>query len=292
MLYKEYLFTPSTPTNIPEEVYLPLLSECLAKEGFDSFVENTDGTLSAFLPERAFSALPERGHYQLLFPEVHFAYQATLYPNNNWNERWERESFHPIRIGQELLIRAPYHTDESPLSRELIIEPVSAFGSGSHSTTRMMIQLLMQQPIAHCNLLDVGCGTGVLGLTALLLGAGEVTFVDIDSSATENTQHNLSLNPKCKKGKVHIHTGILDELNLPSQSYDIICANIHRNIIIEDAHWYQQLLRPNGLLFVSGFFVEEDAEMIANELKSSGFERKALVSEGEWAAQSFLYVAN
>ena len=139
-------------------------------------------------------------------------------------------------------------------------------------------------------MLDVGCGTGVLGIAAALLGAESISFVDIDATAVENARHNAELNGL--RVPCSFYEGILEELALDTASFDCLLANIHRNIILHDLPRYKTLLSPGGLLFVSGFYAGEDEEIITSTLERMGFALGARKESGEWVALSFASLSN
>ncbi len=286
MQYKEYRFYLNEITEVTADIYFPLLCEELAQQGFDSFEELPDGLLLAYLPERSFGVMDEKGLFTLSFLDLSFAYESSLCAQENWNKKWEEEGFTPMEIDNKVLIRAPYHTHSvSTVEQEIIIEPACAFGTGSHCTTRLMIRLLLERQLQYKNVLDVGCGTGVLGITSLLQGAKEVYFIDIDSQATQNTEHNLTLNAIPPLAKSHIYTGILEDFDLPQKHFDLICANIHRNIILHDASRYHSLLHDTGNLLISGF-LEEDVPVLKEKLAVLGFTTNKILSEEGWCAIS------
>lgn len=292
MQYKEYHFSKNTPSELPADIYLPLLSNALAELGFDSFVEQEDGSLTAYLSECYFNQIEEKGTYRLLFPEMLFNYNSSLCAEENWNKRWEEESFTPIEIENKLLIRSPRHSFFAhTVEQEVLIEPSCAFGTGSHSTTRLMLRLLLEENLQEKKVLDVGCGTGVLGITALLRGAKQAIFIDIDSLATDNTAHNLALNNIAPERDCKVYTGILDNFDFPLHSVDILCANIHRNAIIGDAPKYYSLLDHSGFLFISGF-LRDDEELMEKHLTSLGFSLRHSLVEEEWCAMCFRIAQN
>lgn len=292
MRYKRYTFTlveQGEEPAIGADIYLPILSQSLAECGFDSFEEMPeDQSLVAYLGERYFASLADSGVWQLDFLPLSFAYHAELCAEDNWNRRWEQEGFTPITLGEDLVLRAPHHPTHPECRYEVLLQPQCAFGCGAHDTTRMMLAFLLEaEPsLKGQRVLDVGCGTGVLGIAVALMGAKEVAFVDIDATAVENTRHNASLNTVREKG--FFYTGILDELNLKSRSFDLIVANIHRNIILHDFPHYKRLLAPGGRLLVSGFYATEDGEAISSALGAYGFERKGEKESAGWMAISAL----
>ncbi|WP_025842462.1 50S ribosomal protein L11 methyltransferase [Porphyromonas gingivicanis] len=292
MQYKEYLFTLLSPTKLSEDVYLPLLSNDLAELGFDSFVEQTNSSLIAYLPERNFEQMDEKGIYTLSFPEVSFIYTSSLCPEKNWNRRWEEESFTPIEIGTKLFIRTPLQPpSRKEVELEIFIQPACSFGTGEHATTWLMLNSLLIENLERKKVLDVGCGTGLLGILALLRGAQTAIFIDIDRQATANTIHNIGLNAISSDKEHQVYTGILEEFYFPPHSFDVICANIHRNIILHDAIRYRSLLNENGNLFISGF-LREDEEQIKSHFTALGFVSQETFRKEEWSAMKLSIAQN
>nr|WP_314783138.1 50S ribosomal protein L11 methyltransferase [uncultured Porphyromonas sp.] len=290
MRYKQYTFTLSHEADAAEwdaSIYLPILSQSLADVGFETFEEYPEeGRLVGYVSERFFAALPSEGVWSLEYLPLSFTYTSLDCARENWNSRWETESFTPLALGQELYVRAPYHPPSTAV-RELLLEPRCAFGSGAHHTTQMMLSLLLEKRsyLVHARVLDVGCGTGVLGIATALLGADCVAFVDIDATAVENTRHNAELNGLAIP--CSFYEGILEELVLGERSFDCLVANIHRNIILHDLPRYKTLLSPGGLLLVSGFYAGEDEQIITTTLEQSGFAPRGRKESGEWVALSF-----
>lgn len=296
MRYKQYTFSLSHEAHAAEwdaTIYLPILSQSLADIGFETFEEYPEeDRLVGYVSERFFAALPSEGVWHLEYLPLSFTYTSSDCASENWNSRWEAESFTPLALGEDLYVRAPYHAPSSTAARELLLEPRCAFGSGAHHTTQMMLSLLLEEQsvLAHARVLDVGCGTGVLGIAAALLGAESVSFVDIDATAVENARHNAELNglgTPCS-----FYEGILEELALSEGAFDCLLANIHRNIILNDLPRYKTLLSPGGLLFVSGFYAGEDEEIITSTLERMGFALRMRKESGEWVALSFASLSN
>lgn len=292
MRYKRYTFTLSPASAegclLSEDIYLPILSQTLAEVGFETFEElPSQQTLVAYIGERSFSEIADSGEWYLSSLSLYFCYASELCPQANWNSRWEQESFTPFVVDGCLALHSPQHPVSAASLHELLLEPRCAFGSGAHSTTRMMLSLLLsgQSWWSGAEVLDVGCGTGVLGIASALLGARAVHFVDIDPTAVENTRHNVALNRL--GASTHFYTGILDELTLGAETFDLIIANIHRNIIEHDIPHYIRLLHPEGHLMVSGFYHAIDAEYIRVLLEGEGLHLVAAKEDGGWSALLF-----
>ena len=185
-----------------------------------------------------------------------------LIKNENWNENWE-SNFDPICIKDKVYIRADFHAPR-PDMQELIIQPKMAFGTGHHETTRGMIELMMESDMKDKTVLDMGCGTGVLGIYALMCQADHVDFIDNDKWCYENTLENLKKNA-CEEQKV-----LLADRLKTKKSYDIILANIHKNVILGQLKDYEGHLSQNGEIITSGFY-EKDKQIVLQKAEELGF---------------------
>lgn len=227
----------------------------LSHLGFESFTEVEDG-LQAYMTEDA--KLPRSEILSLVhkykpidellgFKEVHETKQ-------NWNEIWEK-SFEPVRIGNQCLVRAPFHPAEDGFDLEIIIEPKMSFGTGHHATTYLMLEELFSIPLTKRQVLDMGCGTSVLAIATSKLGAEAIDAIDIEEWAYENSLENIERNT-CSN--ISVQKG---DHNLMLNSYDLILANINKNVLLSHMADYEKHLNDKGVLLVSGFYCE-DADAI------------------------------
>ena len=175
----------------------------------------------------------------------------------NWNETWEKD-FQPIEIGRSLRIRAPFHDSDPSFDHELLIHPKMAFGTGHHETTHLCLERLISMEIESKSILDMGCGTGILGILAEKRGADQVLGIDIDDFSVENSLENLELN-NCNKTR--IKKGDIEALKAENQTFDIIIANINLNVLLADIPVYLNYLRVNGFLLLSGFLISDIPKM-------------------------------
>ncbi len=196
----------------------------------------------------------------------------------NWNEEWEK-NFHPIRVGEKCHIRAPFHTKEN-VTYDIIIEPKMSFGTGHHATTFQVIQLLLEEDWTNKKVLDMGCGTGVLGILTEMMGSTENHYIDIDEWCVENTTENLERN-NCK-GRV-----ILGGAEKIQENYDLIIANINRNILLEDMPAYVEHLQDNGSIYFSGFY-EVDLPYIQQKAESLKLTYVKHIVKDDWVACKFV----
>ena len=191
-------------------------------------------------------------------------WEEELVPDRNWNALWE-SNFEPVIIEGQCVIRAPFHPEFKNTRYSITIEPKMAFGTGHHQTTRLMMEQMLKMDMQNKKVLDMGCGTGVLGILASLLGASEVIAVDLDNwayqSTLENSEKNQIKNLTVLEGDIKV---------VPSAGFDIILANINRNTLLEQMLDYARLSHKGGRLLLSGI-LEEDFQPIKEEAVKSGF---------------------
>ena len=199
--------------------------------------------------------------------------------DENWNARWEQDSFQPVDIDGVMMIRSSAHpAPENPAIMDIIVAPTMSFGSGHHHTTRMMCRLIhASKPSGRA--LDVGCGTGVLSFVALKCGAQFVEAIDIDPWSTESAARAAELNGVAER--IHIITGTVEAIE--GETYDTIYANINRNIILNDIARYTAALNAGGSLYVSGF-LSEDVEHITSAAAAHGLNLTTQLEEEGWVA--------
>ncbi len=257
-----------------------VLSAQLGEIGFESFVE-TDTGMEAFIQADKFNENKFEETIKVFKDDFGFRLKKELIKSQNWNEVWEKNYFKPLVIANECLIRAPFHKDHPECRYEIIIEPNMAFGTGNHETTSMMLETILREDVEGKNVLDMGCGTGILGILASMKGAANITAIDIDEWPVKGTAENAELN--------HVHNLKVykgDTSLLGNETYDIILANIHKNVLIEDLPVYAKCLNKGGKLFMSGFYLEDLPDITAKAnncgLKSSGHQEK-----NKWIVASF-----
>ena len=234
-----------------EEWLRDVLTAQLTEIGFESFAETDDG-FEGFIPEKDFNE-DEVSNLLKSYEENHtFQVQKELIEEKNWNEEWEKNYFKPLVVAGKCVVRAPFHKEYPALDYEIVIEPNMAFGTGNHETTSMMLEAILENDMQNKSVLDMGCGTGILGILASMRGAKKITAIDIDEwsfkGATENAQINGIRNMEVKQGDASL---------LGNEKYDVIFANIHKNVLIEDMPAYNSVAPPNGLLFLSGFYLRD-----------------------------------
>ena len=269
---------------IPPDFADILIAE-LAELGYESFVE-TDIGLNAYIPETDFdeAALAELiTRYQV---QITIDYQVVLLEKRNWNAEWEA-NYDPIEVITEagsVRVRASFHAPDPAFQYDLVITPKMSFGTGHHETTAMM--LAHQLGINHVRkrVLDVGSGTGILAILAVKLGAEYVLAFDIEEWAVENAIENAEFNG-CTN-RMQVFRGTIADVDA-DERFDIILANINRNVLLAEIPTYVSLLSPGGCLVVSGFY-ETDAPDIQQKATDSGLRLMGSKTQNQWTSLVFI----
>jgi ribosomal protein L11 methyltransferase len=261
------------------EDYREILIAELAAIGFDSFLE-TDGGLEAYVPKDLFA--------RDTFDEVIATYREAaalsvvegIMPKVNWNEEWEK-NYDPIAVDELVYVRASFHAPQPGFRYEIVINPKMSFGTGHHATTFQLLS--MQGKIDHHDkrVLDVGSGTGILAIMADLLGASQVEAFDIDSWCVDNGNENFDLNGVTTR----MGLGTIREVK-PQGPYEIILANINKNVLLDEVAIYSSLLSSQGLLLLSGFYAE-DIDDLVKAAAEQGLDLTRQTTKDNWAALCF-----
>jgi len=265
----------------PAQPWSDLLIAELAEIGFESFEENLKG-FKAFIPEEDFN--PEQLDSVTLAEDedhnVTFSFTVEKINSRNWNQEWE-SNFEPVDVDGKCYIRAPFHPQKNNYPYQIVIEPKMSFGTGHHETTTLMVRWMLETDFQNKPVLDMGCGTGILAILASIKGADPVVAIDNYPYAYENTQENI-----VKNNTLNIKAFLGDATLLGNKKYDIILANITKNVLKEDMKTYSNVLKKNGLLFISGFFHEDMQEIVdlasQYDLEETGFKQNK-----EWVAVRF-----
>lgn len=246
----------------------------LAELGFESFVETETG-VQAYIQDTQYDA---EALQELMagYADAQPTYTVKSIPQQNWNAEWEK-NYEPIRVEDQVLVRANFHPADDTVPYEIEINPKMSFGTGHHSTTYLMLKHMLKLPIAGTRLYDVGTGTGILAIMACKMGATEVEANDVEDWTVENCAENCALNG-CDQVKVHL--GPLAELD-PQGPYDIMLANINRNVLLDEIGLYSQLLKAGGHLLLSGFY-EADVPMLSEAAAAVGLEVQGQDVRQEW----------
>jgi ribosomal protein L11 methyltransferase len=277
MNYYELLFTTITTEDYQQDLLIAALGEI----GFDTF-EEVDLGFKAYIPVDDFNQElldNQISDYREMFT---FSYDITLIPQKNWNEVWE-SNFEPIEVSGQVFVRATFHAPKPDFPYEIVIDPKMAFGTGHHQTTAMMMTLMLENDFAGKNVLDMGCGTGILAIFAAKLGATELTAIDYDIVCYESTIENSALN---NTGNIKALCGSKEAI--PSEQYDIILANINRNILLDQMESYAKVLKPGGEIYFSGFYETPDLEIITNEAAKYGLKYISHKKDKDWVAAKFI----
>lgn len=263
----------------PIQPGVEILMAELGHVGFESFVE-TDRGLEAYIQKEDWYEGILEDIFILKSDEFEINFDLKEIEQTNWNAKWE-SNFHPIVVDDQCTVRAPFH-DRPDTPMDIVIEPKMSFGTGHHETTHMMIQYLLKENLDHKSVLDMGCGTGVLAIIAAKKGAKPVDAIDIDYWAYENSIENAKRN-NCPNIKVQQGDAEL----LGGERYDLIIANINRNILIQDMPKYVASLNPSGTLLLSGFY-KEDIPMIESTCNGLMLKLKESIERGQWVALKFI----
>jgi ribosomal protein L11 methyltransferase len=274
-IYIEYDFTvhPLQPAS-------DILIAELGAVGFESFVEEAHGVL-AYIQKTDWKADMLDDVEILSNPSFKISYVRKEIEQENWNATWE-QNFQPIIVDDICMIRAPFH-EKKEVTYDIVIEPKMSFGTGHHETTHMMLQHLLDMEFQDKSVLDMGSGTGVLAILAAMRGASSIDAIDIDNWCYLNAKENVERN---KVGHINVFEG--DASLLKAQRYDIIIANINRNILLEDIGNYVCCLNPKGVLLLSGFY-KSDLDMISRKCAGEGLLFEKNFEKNNWVAAKYVF---
>jgi ribosomal protein L11 methyltransferase len=262
----------------PLELGAEILMAELGELPFESF-EETETGVNAYIQKELFD---EKMLYEISIlqsDEFKISFERHEIEPQNWNETWE-SNFNPIEINNLCQVRAPFHESKN-FEYDLVIEPKMSFGTGHHETTHLMLEYILEHDFTHKKTLDMGCGTAVLAILASKKGANPVDAIDIDNwcyqNSIENKERNNCNNISVFEGNVNL---------IFNKNYDVIIANINRNILLNDLEHYKKSLNPLGTLFLSGFY-QQDIEAIQNHCENLDLKLQEIKTKNNWVALKF-----
>jgi len=280
MDYIEITCTLAANNNTAEtsEIVIALLAEL----GFESF-EESDDAVKAYIPDENFDAVALQGFTED-YSELIESVNTQHIEQKNWNHEWEN-NFPMIEIAGRVVVYAPFHTDIPDREHRICIMPQMSFGTGHHETTSLMIELMLDLDVFGKRALDMGCGTGILAIFAAMKNAGTVSAIDIDEwaylNAIENCKRNNFSNIEILKGDSSLLTG---------RSFDLLLANMNRNILFADIATYSKCLPDGGLLQISGFYTTDFPDITA-EATRNGLELIRHLTKKDWVAALYRKVS-
>lgn len=272
-IYIEYNFTVT-----PKEPATEILIAELGNVGFESFIENENGVI-AYIQKVSWNDSILDSIFVLNSNEFLIDYIKSEVAQTNWNAEWEK-NFEAIHVDNLVSIRAPFHKNPH-LKYDIVIEPKMSFGTGHHETTHMMIQHLLNLNLDNKKVLDMGCGTGILAIFAEMKGANPTDAIDIDNWCYLNSLENIGRN-NCQF--ISVFEG--DSSLLINKKYDVIIANINRNILLADMKTYTNSLNQNGVLLLSGFY-KEDILVINQEVSKFNLKLETTIERNNWVALKY-----
>ena len=281
MKYIQVKFTAEPDSQDVRDIIAALAAEV----GFDSFTDEPDG-LVGYCQEDLFNKETLTEIIQSLpIPDVKVSFEAAKAEDKNWNEEWEKAGFDPIIIDNRCAIICKNMEEEvvatypqlETIPMKIIIDAQQAFGTGTHETTQMIVSLLLNQDLKEKRVLDCGCGTGILGIVAAKCGAKEVVSYDIDEWSVRNAEHNAELNGV----ELDVLEGDRRVLSHVSGVFDVILANINRNIILEDIEEFVSVMTTESKIILSGFY-EQDAEAILQKVNELGLKENQRLLNHDW----------
>jgi ribosomal protein L11 methyltransferase len=252
-----------------------ILTARLAEIGFESFVESEDG-LEAYIPQSDYNKEEVLKIQELNSNEWSISFEEKSFEDQNWNATWEA-TFQAIEVGDFVRVRAPFHEEKQGFRHEVLIQPQMSFGTGHHQTTYLIMKNMADLDYKEKEVLDMGCGTGILAILAEKLGAKKIDAIDIDPWSFQNTQENIELN---SSKQIQAILGGVEAI--PDRKYDVIIANINRNILQAQLPRYAEAMKVGASLYLSGFF-ETDVPVLQEQAASLGIQMIKVDDKEGWA---------
>lgn len=273
---KTFEFTFTQPTS---DIQHDMLTTMLGDLGFDSFMDDDMGMKAYCTEEQRDDQAVEELLRMEVFSGVRLLTVEEM-PDKDWNELWE-SSYQPVVVNERCRVRAPFHEPDPSFEFDLVIEPKMSFGTANHETTAQIITLMLETDFQGKEVLDMGSGTAVLAILAKKLGAAKTVAIDNDEWAYRNAFTNVALN-----GINDIEI-VLGDASAIKGTFDVVLANINRNILLRDMHCYVDAMRPQANIFFSGFY-EEDLQSIKEEATRLGLSYKRHLAKNRWVAAEFV----
>lgn len=257
-----------------------LLADAAGEAGFESFEDTENGIKGYVQTDMLDHNMLGELIRNFILPDVNISYTLSPMEDRDWNEEWEKQGFEPIVIGNDIVIYDAKHdslTDDDKIT--IGIDTKQAFGTGTHETTRMIISTLLTIDIKEKRILDCGCGTGILGIAALKLGAAQAVGYDIDEWSVNNSKHNAQINRIDNMQVLHGNVHVLTHVN---GIFDIVLANINRNILLADLPAFKEVLSKQGTIILSGFYTE-DVPVLTTKAEELGLSKVKEMTNNNWA---------
>ena len=275
MKYFEVTFTILPYSETASDV----LSALTAEIGFESFVE-CEGGMQAYVQQSLFDEAALKAILSdFPMPDTQITYTITEPEDKNWNKEWEKNFFQPIVIEGRCVIHSTFHKDYPKAEYDIVINPQMAFGTGHHETTSSILGALLEADLKGKSVLDMGCGTSILAILASMRGADRVTAIDIDDWCVNNSRDNIALN---HLNNITVELGDASLLK-GREPFDVVIANINRNILLNDMHAYVDCMHSGSEIYMSGFYVE-DIDAIRQCGENLGLEFVGYREKNRWAA--------
>lgn len=265
------------------EPWKDLFTSLLGDAGCDSFMDGDDeNTLLCYIKKNIYDESVICDILQNHSYNVTIQYTTQQIEEQNWNAVWE-SNFTPVLIAEQCYVRAPFHAPRPDAKYEILIEPKMSFGTAHHETTSLMIEYLLEEPLDGKSVLDMGAGTGILAILAHKKGATPITAIDNDEWAYHN---NIENNERNNTTDIIVKLG--DALSIGDAQFEVIIANINRNILLNDMPYYTKSLKPNGTIFFSGFYEGHDLDAIKEKAQSLGLTFHSYKVKNRWVAAKFI----
>ena len=261
-----------------------IVAALAGETGFETFEDTPEG-VKGYVQQAVYDELVLKtllGGFPL--PDCKISFTTAEAEDKDWNEQWELEGFEPIVVNDSLVIHDGRHLPTCEALISIEIDAHLAFGTGTHETTRMMVSQLMSSELKGKRVLDCGTGTGILAIAALKLGASDAVGYDIDEWSADNARHNAVIN--CVDDRFTSLLGDASILKEVEGQFDIVLANINRNILLADMPAFAEKMKPHSILLLSGFY-EQDIPMLVEKAASLGLTKKAQLHDGDWACLRF-----